>query len=172
LSTPLVTTLVYDWISIIIEQERYQIKDTNFGVPSQSPIISITRSYFGKLLRYTPFRLGGTNFGGEITFLDKDDERDFDERLGIDSQKFETYLNIVGARFSTRIKFPCDRNQEDEIELRVDKPEKSSAIGILNFNCEFLYEDIDSFVKKLDEVNRVYKKFKQILKKLGVETKQ
>ena len=50
-STPLVTTLSYEWISIIIEQNRYQIKDVNFKTPLESPIISISKEYFGRVLK-------------------------------------------------------------------------------------------------------------------------
>ena len=43
LSTPVVTALDYKWISIIVEENRFQIKDAKFNVPSKSPIITITK---------------------------------------------------------------------------------------------------------------------------------
>lgn len=66
LSTPVVTALDYKWISIIVEENRFQIKDAKFKVPSKSPIITISKEYFGTLLKYTPFQVGGINFGGEL----------------------------------------------------------------------------------------------------------
>jgi len=58
---------------------------------------------------------------------------------------------------------------EDQIELRVDKSKKHQEKAMLNFNFEFTYDDIDSFIGKLDEVDGVYKIFKEILKKLKTE---
>ena len=168
LSTPVVTTLTYKWISIIIEETRYQIKDSNFVVPSKSPIVPITKKYFGELLIYTPFILGGINYAGNISFSNEDDEKDFDKRLGIERTKFENYFKISKVQYSTKINFPWN---EDKVELRIDKPKSIQGTGGLNFNFEFIYENIDSFIGKLDEADRVYQKFNEILKKLNVGKK-
>ncbi len=168
LSTPVVTALDYKWISIIVEENRFQIKDAKFKVPSKSPIITITKEYFGTLLKYTPFQLGGINFGGELKFSDLEEERNFDDRLGIDNKKFETYFKVNKVRISNRITFPWN---DDQLELRIDKPKKDLNISNLNFNFEFTYENIDSFIGKLDKVDKVYMKFKEILRKLNVEMK-
>ncbi|MBW1614417.1 MAG: hypothetical protein JRJ57_10705 [Deltaproteobacteria bacterium] len=168
LSTPVVTALDYKWISIIVEENRFQIKDAKFKVPSKSPIITITKEYFGTLLKYTPFQLGGINFGGELKFSDLEEERNFDDRLGIDNKKFETYFKVNKIRISNRITFPWN---DDQLELRIDKPKKDLNISNLNFNFEFTYENIDSFIGKLGKVDKVYMKFKEILRKLNVEMK-
>jgi len=167
LSTPVVTTLVYKWISIIVEEGRFQIKDNDFGIPSESPIISITKKYFGGHLRYTPFQLGGINFAGELNFANENDEIAFDKKLGIDCKTFANYLKIEEKdQYSTKLNYPL---KEDQIELRVDKSKKHQEKAMLNFNFEFTYDDIDSFIGKLDEVDGVYKIFKEILKKLKTE---
>ncbi len=169
LSTPVVTALDYRWISIIIEENRFQIKDTKFKLPSKSPIISITKEYFGTYLKYTPFQLGGINFGGELKFLNLEDERSFDDRLGIDKKKFETHFKVNNARYSNRITFPWN---DDQLELRIEKPKKELNISSVTFNFEFIYENIDNFIGKLDGVDKVYKKFKEVLRKLNVEIKR
>jgi hypothetical protein len=169
LSTPVVTALDYKWISIIVEENRFQIKDTKFKVPSKSPIITITKKYFGILLKYTPLQLGGINFGGQLRFLDMEDERIFDDRLGIDNKKFETSLRVNKVRYSNRITFPWNN---DQLELRINKPKKDLNTSDMNFNLEFDYEDIDSFISKLDQADKIYKRFKEILNKLKVEIRQ
>lgn len=170
LSTPVVTTLVYKWISIIAEEGRFQIKDNNFGIPSKSPIISITKKYFGEHLRYTPFQLGGINFAGELNFANENDEIAFDKKLGIDCKTFANYFKIEEkVQYSTKLNYPLN---EDQIELRVDKSKKHQEKAMLNFNFEFIYDDIDSFLSRLDKVDGIYKIFKEILKKLKTEIKQ
>lgn len=168
LSTPVVTTLAYKWISIIVEENRFQIKDSNFKEPLKSPIVSITKKYFGEILRYTPFRFGGMNFAGKLSFLNEDDERDFDDRLGIDSKKFETNFKTKEVRYSSRISLPWSGGQ---IELRVEKPKEGLKDGNMNFNFEYIYEDIDKFIGKLDGAEKVYRKFNEILKNLKLKRK-
>lgn len=97
-----------------------------------------------------------------------EEERNFDDRLGIDNKKFETYFKVNKVRISNRITFPWN---DDQLELRIDKPKKDLNISNLNFNFEFTYENIDSFIGKLDKVDKVYMKFKEILRKLNVEMK-
>ncbi len=168
LSTPVVTTLTYQWVSLIVEENRFQIKDTNIKIPAKSPIIQITKKYFGELLRYTPFTVGGINFSGTLAFMNGKDERDFDNSLGIDAKRFRSYIDTSAVRYSSKINFLWDG---DQIEFRVNKPKEGQKNSNLNFNFEFAYRDIDSFIGKLDETDRVYKKFNRILKQLNVEEK-
>ena len=112
--------------------------------------------------------MGGINYAGNISFSNEDDEKDFDKRLGIERTKFENYFKISKVQYSTKINFPWN---EDKVELRIDKPKSIQGTGGLNFNFEFIYENIDSFIGKLDEADRVYQKFNEILKKLNVGKK-
>lgn len=170
LSTPIVTTLVYKWIAIITEEGRFQIKDNKFGIPSKSPIVSITKKYFGEHLKYTPFQLGGINFAGQLNFANENDEIAFDKKLGIDSNVFANIIKIKGEiQYSTKINYPLN---EDRLELRVDKSKKHQERAELNFNCEFSYDNIDSFISKLDEADRIYEIFQKMLKNLETEIDQ
>ena len=169
ISTPLVTTLTYKWISIIIEQNRFQIKDTNYNTPLESPIISIPKEYFGRVLRHTPIILGGINFGGSIVFSDAEDETGFDERLGINSQKFRQLLGLARAQYSPQIRLVWDEEREGKFELKLNKSKSGSADCGVTFNFEFIYKDMDGFMKNVDESGEVHKQFYTILRKLNVE---
>ena len=98
MSTPVLTTIKYDSINIVIEESRFQIQDLNNTDPSTSPIVSITKKYFGEILKYTPISAGGINLNGIITFTDADDEQRFNETIGIskDWQELDL-LSIHGA---------------------------------------------------------------------------
>jgi hypothetical protein len=167
LSTPVVTQLAYNWISIIVQESRFQIIDNKVSAPSKSPIISFTKKYFGEILRYTPFQLGGLNFNGELKFSNKSDENNFDKMLGINIEKFKSNFNIKNQiQFESKINFPLDNGQG---QINVSKPKKMQNIGIANFNFEFGYEDIDSFMTRLDEAERFFEFFKEMLVKLKVK---
>lgn len=169
ISTPLVTTLTYKWISIIIEQNRYQIKDTHYNTPLESPIISIPKEYFGRVLQHTPITLGGINFGGSIVFSDAKDETDFDERLGINSQKFQILLGLAKAQYSPQVRLVWDEVREGKFELRLNKAKTSSGACSVTFNFEFPYKDMASFIENLDESGEIHKRFHTVLRKLNVE---
>jgi hypothetical protein len=174
ISTPLVTTLTYKWISIIIEQNRYQIKDTHFNMPLESPIISILRGYFGRMLRHTPLTLGGINFGGNIVFSDAEDETIFDENMGINRQKFQSRLGLVKAQYSPKIRLVWGEEQDGQFELSLKKSKSLTPIGTcaVNFNFEFFYKDMPSFLEMIDETGEVHDRFYTMLKKLDVEIKK
>jgi hypothetical protein len=54
ISTPVITSIKYGPISLVVEENRYQIIDNRFEDPPSSPIIQITKKYFEELLRYLP----------------------------------------------------------------------------------------------------------------------
>lgn len=167
LSSPLVTALDYKWISLIVQENRFQIQDSKISVPSKSPIILITQKYFGELLKYTPFQIGGLNFNGELKFKSKNDENSFDRRLGLNSDTFRTNLNIKGQiQFDSKIKFPMNNGKG---QIDVAKHPKDQKKGAITFNFEFIYEDIDSFMMRLDEADKYFDIFKEMLVKLKVE---
>ena len=58
--------------------------DFRFEDPLSSPIIHIKKKYFGDILKFTPFILGGVNFNGIIKFDDRKEEETFDKQFGID----------------------------------------------------------------------------------------
>jgi len=170
LSSPLVAALDYQWISLIIQENRFQIKDSKISVPSKSPIILITQKYFGELLRYTPFQIGGLNFNGELKFKSKNDENNFNRRLGLNGNTFRTNLNIKDQiQFDSKIRFPLDNGKG---QIGVAKHPKDQKKGVITFNFEFIYEDIDSFMVRLDEADKFFNFFKEMLVKLKVEAKK
>ncbi len=167
LSTPVVTQLAYNWISIIVQESRFQIIDNKLSIPSKSPIISVSKKYFGQHLRYTPFQIGGLNFNGTLKFRNKKAENNFDTILGLNGEKFKSNFNIKDQiQFESKISFPLDIGKG---QINVSNPKNMKNIKNLNFNFEFSYDGIDSFMMKLDEADRFFDFFKEMLVKLKVK---
>jgi hypothetical protein len=167
ISTPVLTTIKYGPISMLVEENRYQIRDDTLQHPPASPIIEITKVYFGKLLRYTPLQIGGMNFNGVIRFGDTRDEQQFDERLGIDRRQISGLTSSEDLRVGMTVSMPWHKGSA---EIQLPKPRDRSQPGAINFNYEFQYADIDSFLANLDDAGLVHERFRQILNALGVET--
>ena len=166
LSTPVLACIRYAPINLLVEENRYQIRDDRFEDPPSSPIIEITRKYFGELLRFTPLQLGGINLNGIIKFVDVSDEQAFDERLGLTRKNLSDTVGSTDVRIGVSFSFPWNKGM---VDVHLFRPKDRSQPGTISFNYEFNYQDIDSFLKNLDDSDQVYKKFIDLLQSLGVK---
>lgn len=166
ISTPVLASIKYESISITIEGNRYQIKDTNYGELAKSPIISITKKYFGEILRYTPLQIGGINLSGVIKFIDNNDEQKFDENLGISKSNLCTYADTEDIRFGISFTFPW---LEGLVDVQISKLEESSGSRTINLNYEFKNDNMENLLANLDKVEQTHEKFRGLLQSLGME---
>ena len=165
-SVPVMTSIRYGPVSILVDENRYQITDRRFGNLASSPIVPITKKYFGTLLRYTPLTAGGINFNGLLRFESQADEHGFNERLGLDAGKMAAALKSTDVRVGLVVSFPWHNGV---VEVQMPKPKDRAAPGLVNFNYEFGYTDIDSFLSNLDDAELVYGRFREFLDSLAVE---
>lgn len=165
LSTPVLTKLTYKNIDIVIEEGRYQITDISSTPPTDSPIVIFTKNYFS-VLKYTPFVLGGFNFHNFLSFGSKDEKIEFEDRFIADRNS--TYKELGINNFEISLQMACPFNQ-NKIEISIAKVMANDLVKIFNFNYEFRYKDIDSFLGTLDEVPILFDKFKTILSKLKIQ---
>ena len=119
-STPPVARIAYGDYSILVQQDRYQAIDVTGADPTETPIIGITRKYFGEVLEYTPFTLGGLNLNCELMFK-ADEERKLDRALGVDHNKVKEAFACDNAVVSLTTRFPF---LEGNLLVGVAKPKK------------------------------------------------
>ncbi|MCG3112567.1 MAG: hypothetical protein MCM46_12200 [Candidatus Manganitrophus sp. SB1] len=165
-STPVLSMIKYGPISIVVEENRYQITDSIFTNATSSPILGITKKYFGDLLRYTPLQLGGVNLIGNIHFKDAEDEKKLDQLLGINRDRLIALSGVSDIRSGLSFSFPW---KEGMIEVQVTKLKDRSQPAAMTFNYEFRYKDIDSFLRNLDLFPEILVRFKQLCGGLGME---
>jgi hypothetical protein len=163
-STPVLVSLQYGPITIMIDENRYQAVDAGSSDPQSSPITTITQRYF-RLLRYTPVTLGGLNFHGVVRFEDDADEHAVDERLGIQRGSVAALAGSVEVRTSLTFSAPW---REGSIELQVVKPRGTAHMATINFNFEFPYDGMDAFLSRLDNIDDVSQRFEELLKSLDL----
>ncbi len=164
-STPVLVSIKYDTISITVEENRFQIMDFKFEDPLSSPIIQIAKKYFGDILKFTPFILGGVNFNGIIKFSDNKDEEMFDKQLGMEREKVSNIFRVNNIRMGFSFSYPFNKGI---VEINLPKLKDRSKPGTVNFNYEFKYENISNFIANLDDLPIVYKKFCELLESLKV----
>ena len=164
-STPVLVSIKYDNISIAVEENRFQIMDFKFEDPLSSPIINITKKYFGNILQYTPFILGGVNFNGIIKFSDTKDEEMFDRQLGMEREKVSIIFGVDNIRMGFSFSYQLNKGI---VEVNLPKAKDRSKPGTVNFNYEFKYENISNFIDTLDDLPIVYEKFNKLLDSLKI----
>ncbi len=166
-STPVLATIKYGSISIVIEEGRYQIKDTNCADPATSAIVQITKKYFGEILRYTPLNVGGINFNGNITFNGEEDEQEFDKNFGFNRNPLCDYTGTKDIRLGMAFSFQW---LEGIVDVQIPKSKGPSGSCTINFNYEFKHDDMESFFVNLDKAEQTHQKFRNLLLLLNVET--
>jgi hypothetical protein len=165
ISTPVMATIRYGPVSIIVDENRYQIKDDRLADPASSPIMGIARKYFGDLLRYTPLKVGGVNLNGVIRFTDEEDLGRFEQREGLNRQAISGLIGQPAFRASLTLGFAWHKGL---VEVRLHRAKNEPETIRANFNYEFGYSDIDSFLANLDDVGLVYQRFREFLASLEV----
>ncbi len=166
ISTPVLSSIKYGSISITIEEGRFQIIDNKFENPPASPIIEITKNYFGRLLRYTPLQIGGINLNGIIQFANDEEEQGLATRLGISRESLSKTTGASDLQIGVSFSFAWKAGR---IGVRLPQPKEDSKERDLHFNYEFKCEDIDSSLGHLDEIGQVCEKFNNLLNSLNIE---
>jgi len=164
-STPVLTAIRYGKVDITVEENRFQIRDGEFAGPTVSPIYAITRRYFVELLKYTPLKIGGLNFAGQVEFANEDDRKRVDDLMGMHpptaSDFFENQDVMMGA--VERMKW-----KDGWIEVQFQKPKEKPLSAALQLNYEFEITDQQPLLNGLNAAPDAYAKFEQLREYMGL----
>jgi hypothetical protein len=165
-STPPVAQIAYGKYALLVQEDRYQAMDATGQDPAQSPIIEITKRYFGKLLRYTPFLVGGLNLNCDVAFDDPAEDRKFDAFLGLDHGMARRAFDAEDVVASVTATFAFLQGRLSVVFLKPKEPGKPTKA---NFNYEFDYQkDIDGFLANLGDVAKLLAYRDSFYKRAGV----
>jgi hypothetical protein len=166
ISTPVMSTIQYDKYHILVEEERYQIADHTGEALDHSPIVGITKMYFGKVLKYTPLKLGGINLNTNVTFVNKEDEKNFDARLGLNPEKAMDSLSIEKVQMGALLRYLF---YDGTSEIQILKPKTEGNPAIVNLNFEYPFKEMGDFIGHLDNIKKIQLHFSGILERLKLE---
>ena len=167
-STPPVARIGYGPYSLLVQEERYQAADTTGDDPQESPILNITKTYFGELLKYTPFTMGGLNLSGVATYDGPDPEGKLYDALGLDRERLRgTFASngTVPVNIGAAFEFLVGRMLVTFTKVR----EADNQINI-NFNYEFPYPtEMSEFLSYLDHVKEMVNYRGSLYERLGID---
>jgi hypothetical protein len=148
LSTPPFVRLDLGTIEFIIQQERFQIKESSISEWSESKAVRIARKYF-EVLPHTPIRVIGINLNIKVLFDDQYEAGMFDQLLIPTSSRLPEIVKAENpiANMALRYSSPIGNGRAT---LTIGHPEKNMERSI-NFNFEFDYLESQDW-QKLDRI--------------------
>lgn len=164
-STPVLVNLIYNPISLLINQNYFQARHDFITDPTQSPIISITKKYF-ELLHNTPINVCGFNFSGKLTLNSADEVEAFDKKIGLEKGVLLKLANEKCER--TNFSFTYKWN-EGKIEVSIPTIKEHQNQFFLNLNYEFPFESLTDFSNRLAMIPGIFEEYKRICNELTGE---
>ncbi len=165
-STPPVAQIAYGKYSILVQEDRYQAMDSTGGDPVTSPIIPTTNRYFGDVLKYTPFKLGGLNLNCDLHVDDEAEAGRIDHLLGIDRERAATAFASGSPVVSITASFAFENGR---LMVVTAKPKDASKPVKLNFNYEFDYPgEMPAFLSRLGDIRMLVEYRTHFCERLGV----
>lgn len=165
-STPPISRIAYGEYSFLVQENRYQAADATGSDPIKSPIIEITKHYFGKLLKYTPLTLAGLNLHCNLSFENSDEEEAVLTALGIDYSRAKNAFQTQQLSPALTATFPfCAGN----LSVGILKPKNPENPVRINFNYEYKFSaDIDTFLSNLDGTGELVEYQRSFYERVGI----
>ena len=165
-TTPPIGRIAYGEYSFIVQENRYQAADATGSDPVGSPIIEITKSYFGKHLKYTPLTLAGLNLHCDLSFENSDEEERVLTALGIDYSRAKHAFDAQQLSPALAATFPFSAGK---LSLGIMKPKDPENPIKINFNYEYEFSsNIDNFLGNLDAVAELVKYRASFYDRVGI----
>lgn len=167
ISAPPFARIVYGNVSLLVHEDRYQALDESGSDPLHSPVMGITRKYFGDLLKFTPFKIGGMNLNYRLTFKEGNEEQSFDTALGLDSENARNAFGSQSLVTSMTAELPFLDGQMSVVIAKSRQPGQPARI---NFNYEFGFPgDMQGFLANLDRIGKIAEYRTSLFQRLGIQ---
>jgi hypothetical protein len=152
LSTPPFARLDFGTVEFIIQQERYQIKESPITQWVDNKIVRITKAYFG-VLPHTPIRVVGINMNLKIQFDNNDEANSFNQLIIPGDSQLIQIIPMNDPEGSIVLRYPSPF-ENGRATLSFGLAEKTRLERSINFNHEFDYSGSQDWAK-LDDLTRL-----------------
>ena len=167
ISTPPFATIAFGTVEIIVEEQRFQIRETSLSDWKESCIFDIIKQYYN-VLKYTPIKTVGINLNAQISFDSPEEADVFQKLLMPVTSKISKIIAKENADTSMIIRYPYSDGGRSMLTIDKTIP---GDLRRLSFNYEF---DCPSetpakwsmFNSKLEKIEELSDYFSAILKDL------
>ncbi len=168
ISTPPFATIAFGPVEILVEEQRFQIREAGLADWNETHIFDIAIEYY-KVLKYTPVKTVGINLNSQVDFENIEESIKFQKLLFPDKSRILEIISEDNIDISMRLRYPHSDN--GRVLLTIDRSIPDKLQRQLNFNYEFdCVEDKETNWKKveteLSHVNNIADYFNGIIDKL------
>lgn len=153
ISVPGLANLVLGNIEFVIDEGRFQIRETAISEWVETNIIDIAERYF-EVLRFTPLKLVGVNLNSMITFETLEEAGKFQELFLSKDSQLAGIVSKGDITASIVLRYPYS-GQNNRVTLTIEQPNKENKKRIVNFNYEFDFTDWTNFRSELDKISEI-----------------
>ena len=164
ISTPVFSNLVLGPIEFIVDEQRFQIRDTSINNWTDTKILYIAQNYYDTL-RYTPLKMVGINFNSEITFATSKESMSFQQLFLPESSQVLGIISNSDISANIVLRYRYSDNGA-RVTLTINPPNKANDKRIINFNYEFDFIDWPNFKSELTKMPEIAKYYESILDQL------
>ena len=164
ISTPVMSNLVMENIEFVVDEGRFQIRDTAVSEWSETKILDIAQKYF-HVLPYTPLQIIGLNFNSTIMFSTPEEAANFQLLFLSKNNKIMQIICEDNITAGLVLSYPYSDNG-GRILLTLNRPNEANDERTVNFNYEFNFIDWPNFNMELARVSGVGDYFDSTLDKL------
>jgi hypothetical protein len=163
ISLPGLANIVVANIEFLVDQQRFQIRDTKVSEWAETKILDIANRYF-KVLSYTPLKLVGVNFNSTIAFDTSEEAGNFQELFFPRDNHIARIISKQGINASSILRYPySDSGDGGHIQLTIEQPDTENRQRVVNLNYEFNFTDWATFRSELEKVPEIGKYCDHIL---------
>lgn len=167
ISTPPFATIEFGPVSIIVEEQRFQIREVDLSDWKHSHVFNIATKYY-EILKYTPIKTAGINLNSQIDFDSIEESEKFQNLLMPKTAKVIEIISKEDVDVSLRLRYPHLHN--GRVLLTIEGVTLDKLHRQLNFNYEFeCLEDNQTnwpkFKAELNNLNQLIKYFNSVLER-------
>ena len=154
ISTPPFATIAFGSVQIIVEEQRFQIREAGLSDWEKSCIFDIAKEYY-KVLEYTPVTTVGINLNAQASFENSEEASNLQKLFMPVTSSISKIIAKKNTDVSTIIRYPY--SDSGRAMLTIDKSTPDGLNRLLSFNYEFVCpsENQAKWSKFNDELEKI-----------------
>jgi len=160
-STPVFSNLALGPIEFIVDEQRFQIRDTSINNWTDTKILGIAQKYY-EVLEYTPLKKVGINFNSELTFETSQEAVKFQKLFLPENVPILKIISNNDLTASIVLNYH-EPDNEHNISLAINRLNETKNNRTINFNYEFYFIDWQQFNDQLVKIPEITKNCDEIL---------
>jgi len=152
-SFPGLANLVLGNIEFVIDESRFQVRETEISQWAETKLIDIVKKYF-EILPYTPLKVVGINFNSTIVFETPEEANNYQKLCLPEDSPLARIISRDNITASSVLRYPY-WDDGGRITLTIEQPNKKNTKRMININYEFDFTNWTNFNRELARFSKI-----------------